>query len=118
MDGFHGERVPEDKRHAFAGTQIGQPVPGKDAFHTDDQVLPVGGDGFEKGGWASGHIPVHKDFPILVQDAEVHGTGMQINAAVELVLLRIEAHEVSSSFMRDSLPLSAYHHGMLRRGPQ
>ena len=55
---------------------------------------------------------------ILVQDAEVHGAGMQVDAAVKLVLLRLESHEVSSFLLSESLPLSAYHGGMLGRGPQ
>ncbi len=81
----------------FAGTEVGQPVPGEDAFDTDDQVLPVGRNGLEKRLWACGHIPVHKDLSILVQDAEVHGAGMQVDAAVKLVLFGVESHEVSSS---------------------
>src|SRR5262245_16664502 len=103
MDGLHIQRMPEDKRNAFARAQVGEPVPGEDAFDTDDQVLPIGRNGLEKRFWASRHVPMHQDLALLIQDTEVHGAGMQINAAVKLVLLRIEAHEVSSSFMSDSL---------------
>ena len=118
MEGLQGARVPEDTRPACAGTQLGQPVPGDAACHTDTQVLPGGGESCEKGGWASRPLPVHKDGPILVDDAEVQGVGMQGDAAVTLVLLRIASPEVSSSLLRESLPLSAYHGGMLGRGPQ
>ena len=118
MDGFPVERVPKDKRNAFAGTQIGKPLPREDAFDADDTILSIGRNSLEKGVWPRWHIPVHKDLAILVQDAEVHGTGMQVNATIKCVLFGVESHEVSSSFMSDSLPLSAYHRGMLRRGPQ
>jgi hypothetical protein len=33
----------------------------------------------------------------VIQDTDVHGAGMQVDAAVKLMLLRVEAHEVSSS---------------------
>jgi hypothetical protein len=34
---------------------------------------------------------------MVVQDADVHGAGMQVDAAVKFVLCVVEAHEVSSS---------------------
>ena len=110
--------MPKHQRPAFAGAQVGAPVPGKEACDTDDQVFPGGRNGFEKRCGASRHVPVHQDLPILVQDAEGHGAGMQVDAAVQLVLLRLESHEVSSLLLSESLPLSAYHGGMLGRGPQ
>jgi hypothetical protein len=42
LDGLHGERVPTATRNAFAGTQIGQPVPREDACDADDKILPRG----------------------------------------------------------------------------
>ncbi len=118
MDGLHREGLPEPTGHAFASTEVSKPRPGKEACDTDDQIGPVGRNGFEKRFWASRHVPVHQDLAILVQDAEGHGAGMQSDAAVKWVLLRRESPEVSSSFMRDGFPRSAYHGGLLRRGPQ
>src|SRR5207253_800022 len=118
MDGFQGKRGSKDTRQAFEGTQIGQPVPREEAIDTDDQILPRGRNSLEQGVWPRGHMPGHQDLAILVQDAEVHGAGMQVNATIKCGLFGVEAPEVSSSFMRDSLPLSAYHRGRLRRGPQ
>ena len=66
MDRLHGEGMTEDKRNSLAGTQVGQPVPGEDAFDTDDQIRPVGRDGLEKWLWAGWHIPVHQDLPLPV----------------------------------------------------
>jgi hypothetical protein len=40
---------------------------------------------------------VHKDFSILVQNTEVHGTSVQVDTTIKLVLLGVEAPEVSSS---------------------
>ena len=118
MNGRHGEGVPEDKRNACAGTEGGKPVPGEEAFDTDDEVLPVGGDSFEKRFRTSRHGAVHQDLTILVQPTEVQGAGMQVDAAGKWVLLRVEAPEVSSSLLSDSLPLSADHRGRRGRGPQ
>jgi len=89
--------MPEDKRDPFLGTQVSQPVPGEEAFDTDDQLLPIGHNGFEKGIWAGRHIVVHQDLPIPIYDAEVHRASVQVDATIKLVLLGVEAHEVSSS---------------------
>ena len=70
------------------------------------------------GSGAGLHIAVQQDLAILVQDADVHAAGMQIDATVKLVLLGVESHEVSSSCESIVYPTPAYHGGMLRRGPQ
>jgi hypothetical protein len=53
---------------------------------------------------------------VTVQDTDVQGAGMEINATVKLMLLGVESHEVSSSpsvvFPSPSIPW-----GMRRRGP-
>src|SRR5207245_1375890 len=117
-EGLPGERGPADTRQACTGPQSGQPVPGEEACHTDAQGLPGGGDDVAKGGGAGGQRPVSQDCPRLVQETAGPGPGRQLDAAVAVVVLRREAHAVSSSCMRESLPLSAYHWGRLRRGPQ
>src|SRR2546423_13258436 len=108
MDGFHVECVPEDKRNPFAGTQVGQPVPGEDTFDTNDHVFPVGRDGLAKGVWAGCHIAVQQDLSSPVQDAEVHGARVQVDATIKVVLLGVKSHEVSSSSLVFSI-LPAYH---------
>jgi hypothetical protein len=40
---------------------------------------------------------MQQDLSILIQDADVHGPGMPVNATVEFVLFGVEAPEVSSS---------------------
>ena len=79
-------------------TEISQPVPGEDTFDTDDDILAIGRDGLEKRFWGCWHVTVHQNLPNLVQDAEVHGAGVQVDATVKLVRLRgVKSHEVSSA---------------------
>jgi hypothetical protein len=40
---------------------------------------------------------MHHDLPVMVQNIDVHGAGMQVDAAVKLMLLGVEAQEVSPS---------------------
>jgi hypothetical protein len=42
-------------------------------------------------------MTVHENLAALVEDTDVHGTGMQIDAAINLVRLGVESPEVSSS---------------------
>ena len=97
MDGFHIEGMTEDKGNPVLSTEIGKPVPGKDAFDADDESVAVGRDGLEKRLWGRGHVPVHQGFPSLVEDTEVHGAGVEIDTTVKMVLFGVESHEVSSS---------------------
>src|SRR5438093_11691617 len=110
--------MPEDKGNLFLGAEIGEPVPGKDTFNSDDQILTIGCNSLEKDFRTGFHIAMQQDLAVLVEDTHVHAASMQINAAIRFVLLGVESHEVSSSFVSDSFPLSAYHRGMLGRGPQ
>src|SRR5207244_10902230 len=97
VDGFPIQRVPEDKWYPFLGTQVSKPVPGEDTFHCDHHMSTIGGNGLEQRLRACGHITMHYDLAVLTQDTDVHGAGMQIDAAVKWVLLGVEAHAVSSS---------------------
>jgi hypothetical protein len=67
--------------------QSASQVPGEEAFDTDDQIRPVGRDGLEKWLWAGWQIPVHQDLPLPVHHTEIHGAGVQIDAAVKLMLV-------------------------------
>jgi hypothetical protein len=35
---------------------------------------------------------MQNDSAVMIQDAQVHGTGVQIDAAIEIALLGIESH--------------------------
>jgi hypothetical protein len=69
----------------------------KSPFDTDNDILAIGCDGLEQRFWGGWHVTVNQNFPSLVQDAEVHGAGVQVDATVKLVLLGVKSHEVSSS---------------------
>jgi hypothetical protein len=97
MNGFHVEGVAQDEGNPFLGAQVGEPVPSEDTFDADNQVFAVGCNSFQKRFRPCLHIPVAQDGSILVQDAKVHGTGVQVDATIKFVLLGVESHEVSSS---------------------
>jgi hypothetical protein len=62
-------------------------------------------------------MPVASALARLVQDAEGHGAGMQIDAPLTLVRLSVESHEVSSS-PSGVFPSLRIPRGMRRLGPQ
>jgi hypothetical protein len=73
-------------------TEVSKPVPGKHAFGSQDDLIAVGGDGLEKrlgGGW---HVTVQQRFTSLVEDAHVHGAGVEIDPTVKRVLFGVESH--------------------------
>ena len=43
------------------------------------------------------HVPMHDDLTIVVQDADVHGAGMPVDATIKLVRRGVASPEVSSS---------------------
>jgi hypothetical protein len=92
MDSLHIEGMPEDKRDAMFRTEVCQPVPGKHAFGRQDDLLAVGSDGFEQRLWGGCHVTVQQRFPGLVEDAQVHGAGVEIDPTVKRVLLGVESH--------------------------
>jgi len=92
MDGLHGEGMPQDKRDTVCGAEVGEPVPGKHAFGCQDNLIAGGGDSLEQRLWGGGHVPVQQRFTGLVEDAQVHGAGVEIDATVKRVLLGVESH--------------------------
>jgi hypothetical protein len=86
MDGLHIEGMTEDKWDTLFSTEVGQPVPGEHTFGSHDEPIAVGGDGLEKCLRGRFHVPVQQRLTGLVEDTHVHGAGMQIDAAVKLML--------------------------------
>jgi hypothetical protein len=97
MDCLHIEGVAEHKRAPFPGAEISQPVPGEDTCDGHDDLAPIGRKGLEQSIGTGLHVAVQHDLAVLTQDTDVHGAGMQVDAAGKWVLLGIESHEVSSS---------------------
>ena len=73
-------------------TEVCEPVPTEHTLSTDDDVFSVWLDGFEEGIWLCGQVAVKQDLAMLVKDADVHGPGVEIDTAVELMLFGIESH--------------------------
>jgi hypothetical protein len=115
---LHGQRMAQHKGKTFTGAEVGQPIPSEETCDTDDQSGPVRRDGFAKRFGASWHVAVPQDLTLLVQDAQVHGAGMQSDTTVKLLLFRVESPEVSSSLERNVSHSQHTTGGMLRRGPQ
>jgi len=97
MDRLHREGMAEDKRDAFLGTEVGQPGPGEQAFDGDDERIARGRNGLEERVWVGLQMAVQDDLPLLVQDADVHGPSVHVNATVTLVRRGVASPEVSSS---------------------
>jgi hypothetical protein len=96
MDGLHREGMTEDERDTFVGTEVGEPVPGEPTLDRHDNPLSIRGKGFQKGLRSGWHIAMHQNLAALVEDADIHGPGMQVDAAVKWMLVGVKSHEVSS----------------------
>jgi len=92
--------VSQDEGNVFLSAEIGEPLPGEEAFHGDHQSVPIGGNSLEEGFGSGFHLAVQQDFTVVAQDADVHASGMQIDTAVKWVLVSVKSHEVSS-FLRN-----------------
>ena len=89
--------MAEDKSDPFSGTQVGNPVPGKETFDRHDDILAIGRHHLQQGVWAGLQVVMHHDVAALVQDANVQAPGVQVDATIQLVRLGVDSPEVSSS---------------------
>jgi hypothetical protein len=84
--------MTEDEGDVLPSTQVCEPVPTEHTLSTYDDVFSIRLDGFEEGVWLCRQVAVQQDLATLVEDADVHGPGVEIDTAVELMLFRIESH--------------------------
>ena len=84
--------MTENELDALASTQVGDPVPGEHALDADDEIVAIGRDGFEEVLRSGPEVLVEPDFAIAVEDAQVHGLGVQVDPAVMLVGVDVELH--------------------------
>jgi len=92
MNRFHVKCVAEDEGDAVLGTEVGEPIPGEHAFDGDDETVAIRSDGIEEGAGLSGKLAVQERLTGVIEDAQVHGPCVQIDAAVESVRLDVKAH--------------------------
>jgi hypothetical protein len=97
VDGLHRERMAEATRPPCVGTQVGEPIPGEDTCDGHDDSRTVGRQGPQKGRRTGLHGAVHEEVAGLVQETDRQAAGMQLDAALRVVLLGVALHEVSSS---------------------
>jgi hypothetical protein len=86
--------VAQDEGDGVFGAAVGQPVPAEHALDTDDEIVAERREGVEQGVEVAGEVFVEDDLAVVIEDADVHGSGVQVDAGVESVLLVVEAHGV------------------------
>ncbi len=94
VDRLHVERVAEHEGDALHVAQVREPVPGEDALDGHDEVAPVGSDQLQERPRSGGNVLLNESRSGLVDDADVHRSGMQIDAAVVAVLFGVESHRM------------------------
>jgi hypothetical protein len=93
VDGLHVEGVAEDEGDVLLGAEVGEPVPAEDALDADDEVIAIGRDGPEEALGLRAQVAVQEDLAGLVlEDAQVHGASVKVDAAVVSMLASVEAH--------------------------
>jgi hypothetical protein len=82
MDGLHVEGAAEIERDVLPPAEIGQPISGEDALDSDDEIFAIGLDGCRKRLWAVSRVLVEQDLAVSIENAEVHGLGVKVDATV------------------------------------
>ena len=93
MDGFHVQSMSESEGDGTVATEIGDPVPGKDAFDADDDIGSIGQNDVLEAFWRSSHILVEYDIAIIVHDTDVHRPCVKVDSDVKLVVFFVESHK-------------------------
>lgn len=90
--GLHIEGMAQDEHNPFSLTEIGESVPGEDTLGADDEVLAVGLDGGQEGLGPALDVLVKDDLAVPIEDVEVEGLGVEIDAAVVAMGLVVESY--------------------------
>jgi hypothetical protein len=96
VNGPHIEGVAENEIDPLLGAQVGQPVPGEHALAADYKAGAIGFYQSEESFRFGRDILVNDHLSDGIEDADIHGVGVQIDAAVEPVLFRVEFHGAGS----------------------
>src|SRR5262249_12376381 len=90
--GFHVQSEAQHEGNVLRLAQIGQPVPAEEALAGDHQAIAERGNGFEKSSRLRGHFLVQDDSAGVVENAQVHCPGVQIDSAIKCVRLLVKTH--------------------------
>jgi hypothetical protein len=96
MNRFHVEGMAENEGDVLLDTQIGDPVPGEHAFDSNHDILTEGSNDTEKSFLVCVDVLMNPDDATGIEDADKHIFGMQVDAAIKLVLFGVEIHMASS----------------------
>jgi hypothetical protein len=96
VNSLHVESVTEDKSDAFPCAEVGEPVPGEDAFDRDHEALAKRRDVLQEDFGNRRQVTMKQSFPFLVEDAGVHVPRVKVDAAVVLVGYVVESHQALS----------------------
>ncbi len=100
VDGFHIERVTQDEGEVFSSAGISEPIPGKHAFNCDYDILMVRSNELQESLGIRRQVAMYENVAFAVQDADVHRSCVKVYSAVILMLLGVESHKVSSSWLK------------------
>ena len=92
VDRFHRESVTQDEGDVLFRAEIREPVPGERALGGDDEAVAERSDDVEQRFGARLHVAVDEDLACSVEDADVHGGGVKIDAAIVRMLTVVESH--------------------------
>ena len=81
--------------------KVGDPIPAKDAFDPDNDVIEKRKDQLEEQLRIGFNVLVNFSFSFLVDNAYIHLACMQIDTAIVLVLLIVKSHSCASFLQLD-----------------
>jgi hypothetical protein len=84
--------------HVVFGAKVGDPIPGEHAFDADHDIFKEWENGIEQRFGIGFKVLMHSGFALLVDDANVHFSCMQIDATIKFVLLIVKSHDSASLF--------------------
>jgi len=77
-------------------TEVSDPVPGKHALDSHDDILPEGCQDMEKRFRIGSDVLVKAYLAFGIKDTDVHLFGVQIDSTIVFVLLGVKSHMASS----------------------
>jgi hypothetical protein len=97
VDGFPGEGMPQHTGHPLLRPAVGQPVPGEETCDCHHPAVTLGRNGRETRFRSGLHGAGPQDFPVMGHATDRPAPGMQVDTAVQWVLLGVASPAGSSS---------------------
>jgi hypothetical protein len=97
MESFHVEGMSEDAGETFAPTPVSHPIPRAETCDRHDTIITIRRHDLEAGLGADLDVLRPQDLPSLVEEANRHRPGMEIDPTGCCRLCGVASPEVSSS---------------------